>query len=171
MILDDVFVNSDAGRTKIACRVLRDFAKQGHQLLVFTCHEHVWRMFQELNIDSRRIPSRFGEADPVVEEPQPEPVPEPVAAEPEPVALSPPPITVEAKPEPAPPVIEAPAAAVEESQDELIEVPVEPEPVPMIAEVEYRWDTHWSQDASRLSDRDGAVSTDWLPETVMRPPR
>ena len=85
MILDDVFVNFDAGRTRTACAVLRDFAKQGHQLLVFTCHEHVWRMFQELKVDTRRIPNRHGEVEEVVEratrtapKPVPEPVPEPV---------------------------------------------------------------------------------------------
>ena len=83
MILDDVFVNYDAGRTRTACSVLREFAKQGHQLLVFTCHEHVWRMFQDIKVDCRRIPNRHGEIEEEVhEEPQPEPVPEP---EPEPV--------------------------------------------------------------------------------------
>ena len=59
MILDDVFVNFDAGRTKTAVRVLREFAKQGHQLLVFTCHEHVWRMFADVKADTRRIPNRY----------------------------------------------------------------------------------------------------------------
>ena len=58
MILDDVFVNFDAGRTKTAVSVLRDFAKQGHQLLVFTCHEHVWKMFADVKVDTRRIPNR-----------------------------------------------------------------------------------------------------------------
>src|SRR3954452_23436632 len=82
MILDDVFVNYDAGRTRTACSVLREFAKQGHQLLVFTCHEHVWRMFQEIKVDCRRIPNRHGEIEEEVHEPQPDPVPEPV---PEPV--------------------------------------------------------------------------------------
>ena len=63
MILDDVFVNFDAGRTRTACSVLREFAKQGHQLLVFTCHEHVWRMFKEIKVDTRRIPNRHGETE------------------------------------------------------------------------------------------------------------
>ena len=61
MILDDVFVNYDAGRTRTACSVLREFAKQGHQLLVFTCHEHVWRMFQDIKVDAGDIPNRHGE--------------------------------------------------------------------------------------------------------------
>ena len=59
MILDDVFVNFDVGRTRIAIEVLQEFARQGHQLLVFTCHEHVWRMFQEIDADARRLPDRF----------------------------------------------------------------------------------------------------------------
>src|SRR4051794_16427303 len=113
MILDDVFVNYDAGRTRTACAVLREFAKQGHQLLVFTCHEHVWQMFKEIKVDCRRIPNRHGEIDEVVhEEAQPEPVPEPVpdplpepivavvvppAPEPEPVAVAPEPVKVKPK--------------------------------------------------------------------------
>src|SRR5436309_798526 len=49
----------------------------GHQLLVFTCHEHVWRMFQEIKVDCRRIPNRHGEIEEEVHEPQPDPVSEP----------------------------------------------------------------------------------------------
>jgi uncharacterized protein YhaN len=61
MILDDVLVNFDAGRAKVAASVLAEFAKEGHQLLIFTCHEHVWRMFQQIKVDSRRLPNRFQE--------------------------------------------------------------------------------------------------------------
>ncbi|QDU91155.1 hypothetical protein Pla175_45750 [Pirellulimonas nuda] len=60
MILDDVLVNFDVGRSRIAAQVLSDFARDGHQLLVFTCHEHVWSMFQDLDVDCRRLPDRFG---------------------------------------------------------------------------------------------------------------
>ena len=59
MILDDVCVNFDIDRTQIAINVICDFAKQGHQVLMFTCHEHVWRMFKEINADVRRLPDRF----------------------------------------------------------------------------------------------------------------
>ena len=59
MILDDVLVNFDDNRARIAAGVLRDFAAEGHQLLVFTCHEHVWRMFQEVGADARRLPLRW----------------------------------------------------------------------------------------------------------------
>jgi uncharacterized protein YhaN len=57
LVLDDVLVNFDDSRAKAAARVLRDFAKQGHQLLVFTCHAHVRRMFQSLKTDVRHLPS------------------------------------------------------------------------------------------------------------------
>jgi hypothetical protein len=150
MILDDVCVNFDIGRTQIATRVLRDFAKQGHQVIYFTCHEHVWRMFQEVKADARRLPNRHGEAieekpessEPIVvpppadesmtpslieekvADPPPLPLPEPVVAKPLP----------RAKPKPA----AAPAP------QEVIEInripPATPTPRPPV-EVEYWWHT------------------------------
>lgn len=58
LVLDDVLVNFDQLRAKAAAELLRDFAKTGHQLLVFTCHEHVWKMFKTLKADARRLPTR-----------------------------------------------------------------------------------------------------------------
>ena len=46
LVLDDVLVNFDAERAKAAAAVLRDFAAEGHQLLVFTCHEHIHKLFK-----------------------------------------------------------------------------------------------------------------------------
>jgi uncharacterized protein YhaN len=66
MVLDDVLVNFDDRRAAIAAEVLTDFAKQGHQLLVFTCHEHVWELFKELRVDVRRLPARFDEPEETV---------------------------------------------------------------------------------------------------------
>ena len=54
LILDDVLVNFDARRAKAAAAVLRDFAKAGHQVLVFTCHDHIAEMFREM--EGRRRP-------------------------------------------------------------------------------------------------------------------
>jgi len=68
MVLDDVLVNFDAVRARQAAEVLREFAAGGHQLLVFTCHEHMWQMFQDLEVDCRRLPNRRGETWP---EPKP----------------------------------------------------------------------------------------------------
>ena len=94
MVLDDVLVNCDAIRTQRAVDVLTEFSAGGHQLLFFTCHEHVWQMFQNAHADCRRLPNRFGAPEEIVEEsveevfevtavqePEPEPEPEPVVEE------------------------------------------------------------------------------------------
>lgn len=135
MILDDVFVNFDAGRTRIAVSVLREFARDGHQLLVFTCHEHVWRMFAEVKADTRRIPDRYNNNEELVEAealpepavlPEPEPVFELPASEPEPVVVA-----VAEEPVPTP---------IEETIEEVVtEYDVEPAPVAPLDEVEYTW--------------------------------
>jgi uncharacterized protein YhaN len=132
MILDDVFVNFDAGRTKIAVSVLREFAREGHQLLVFTCHEHIWRLFAEVKADARRIPNRFNKNEEFLEpeigpEPKPEPVVELPVPEPEPVVVE----TIKSRPEPEP---------VEVQEEVIAEDDLEPAPLaPQVEEVEYSW--------------------------------
>jgi uncharacterized protein YhaN len=157
MILDDVCVNFDAGRTRTACAVLRDFAKQGHQLLVFTCHEHVWRMFQELKVDTRRIPNRHGEEE-VVDEPHP--APEPVAIETAPVLAK----VAQFVPDPEPVVIEAPPILAVEPEEEIYEEVVESEPIPAptVSEIEYHWDFATSPSYSSELDLDESLYDDWL---------
>jgi uncharacterized protein YhaN len=138
MILDDVFVNFDAGRTKIAVSVLREFAHEGHQLLVFTCHEHVWRMFSEIGSDARRIPNRFqqdhriAETEPAFELP-PEPDVEPATPDPEPLDLE----VDEPDPDELVPAIEPAAESVEEPDSEY--VPASAPVGPHLDEVEYSW--------------------------------
>ncbi len=181
MILDDVFVNYDAGRTRTACSVLRDFAKQGHQLLVFTCHEHVWRMFQDIKVDTRRIPNRHGEIEALPEEPQPEivpePAPEPVVAfvepQPEPVAPAPEPIPepVKVKSQPKPRIVEKveePAAIVEELEEVSYEELGEPELPPAVSEVEYWWDSPASNGTNGVHHREENPTSGWLPEPEIR---
>ena len=56
LVLDDVLVNFDAARAKAAAAVLRDFAAAGHQLLVFTCHEHILKLFKALKVPVSRLP-------------------------------------------------------------------------------------------------------------------
>jgi hypothetical protein len=156
MILDDVLVNFDAGRSKIAAAVVRDFAKQGHQLLVFTCHDHIWRMFQELKVDVRRIPNRFGETqEQVVER-----IPEPIAAPPEPVLV-------------VPPVVKQPVVVVEELEPEPAEqfIAAELPPAPDLAEVEYWWQPPATQNWGGARERDEASPNGWLPEPVIHPQR
>ena len=57
LVLDDVLVNFDAERAKAAAAVLRDFAAAGHQLLIFTCHEHILKLFKSLRAPVSRLPS------------------------------------------------------------------------------------------------------------------
>jgi uncharacterized protein YhaN len=183
MILDDVFVNFDAGRTRTACSVLRDFAKQGHQLLVFTCHEHVWQMFKEIKVDCRRIPNRHGKLDEEVPETaQPEPVPErapepvpetvvvqapvEVAPTPAPEPTPPPPKRIKAKPRPKPIAVQAP---VEEAEQDVLAEPVEPEP--SLYEVEYWWDSASSEGSNGVRRFHDETPSGWLSESEFRPPR
>jgi uncharacterized protein YhaN len=183
MILDDVFVNYDAGRTRTACAVLQAFAKQGHQLLVFTCHEHVWRMFQDIKVDCRRIPNRHGEAvEEVVEVPAVSPTPEPLPeAIPEPVPESvvaelPPPPEPEAAPLPGPEP--EPVKVKRKVTHRVVEVPVESPPVvmeefvppsaPSVMEIEYWWDSPRSQNVNGNGhahhEGEAEVQADWAPQ-------
>ncbi len=57
LVLDDVLVNFDAERAKAAAAVLRDFAASGHQVLIFTCHEHILKLFKTLRVPVSRLPT------------------------------------------------------------------------------------------------------------------
>ena len=180
MILDDVFVNFDAGRTRTACAVLRDFAKQGHQLMVFTCHEHVWQMFKDIKVDARRIPNRHGEQDEAVVEPQPEPVPKPVpepmivaveAPQPEPPQPEPellPPEPVKVKSQRKPPKVEEPEPPVIEQEEIVYEEPVPAAPAPVVQEVEYWWDAAPPNGANGAAHNEEDPTGGWLPEPEIR---
>lgn len=69
LVLDDVLVNFDTARAKAAALVLRDFAKAGHQILVFTCHEHIARLFKHLKAEVRDLPDHTKMGAAVVEKP------------------------------------------------------------------------------------------------------
>jgi uncharacterized protein YhaN len=58
LILDDVLVNFDSRRAESALQVLLDVADSGtgRQIFVFTCHEHICRMFQKRKIPVRILP-------------------------------------------------------------------------------------------------------------------
>jgi len=57
MILDDVLVNLDLARARNAVDVLCQFAAEGRQLLFFTCHDHIQKMFLDAAIDVRVLPA------------------------------------------------------------------------------------------------------------------
>ncbi len=66
LVLDDVLVNFDTQRAKAAAAVLRDFAAEGHQLLVFTCHEHILKLFTALRAPVARLPDNAGDGPAVI---------------------------------------------------------------------------------------------------------
>lgn len=159
LVLDDVLVNFDSVRAESAAKVLRDFAQLGHQVIMFTCHEHIMRIFHEIGVQVRVLPNQgeLGEAEIFVPEPleeyveqhfepeeeievfeelEPEPEPEPVAeVEPEPVQEPQPPKPQPPKPQPV--------------AEQLVEIePPKPKPVPVpqkkrIVFVEQEPDIDW----------------------------
>lgn len=56
LVLDDVLVNFDRQRAMHAARTLKTFAELGHQVLMFTCHEHIVEIFQEIEVEVRLMP-------------------------------------------------------------------------------------------------------------------
>ncbi|MBX3421412.1 MAG: AAA family ATPase [Pirellulaceae bacterium] len=65
LVLDDVLVNFDSSRAESAAKVLRDFADLGHQVIMFTCHEHIMRIFYNIGVQVRVLPAQgtVGEAE------------------------------------------------------------------------------------------------------------
>ncbi len=59
MILNDAFTNIDTQRTRSTARELSQFADRGHQLLVFTRHEHVLPLFPERTVSHVSITRTF----------------------------------------------------------------------------------------------------------------
>jgi uncharacterized protein YhaN len=93
LVLDDVLVNFDTGRVRCAAEVLCDFARHGHQVIMFTCHEHITDIFEDAGGAVRVLPSRDGtqrvrRKRQVVEE-LPPPTPSAVPEEPEPIRIKP----------------------------------------------------------------------------------
>ncbi len=56
LVLDDVLVNFDTRRSLAAAQLLRDYAADGQQVLLFTCHEHVAQMFRALDVAVQTLP-------------------------------------------------------------------------------------------------------------------
>ena len=51
LILDDVFVDSDAKRTRIAVELLAECAARGCQIVYLTCHEYLCELFREIGVE------------------------------------------------------------------------------------------------------------------------
>jgi uncharacterized protein YhaN len=127
MVLDDVLVNFDQDRATSAAAVLRDFAAAGHQILFFTCHEHIFKLFKALKVACQELPGHIAAVAELPAEIAPPPPPKrtprpraPRKTAPAVVLPPPPEPKPEPKPEPRPfpklPIVELPP-------------PVEPEPV------------------------------------------
>lgn len=97
LVLDDVLVNFDAGRVRATAQVMYEFAKEGHQVILFTCHEHIQQICEEANFVARNLPNRGTTVDVIPAEPaKKKKKKDPPKIEPPKVELPPPP-----PPEPA----------------------------------------------------------------------
>ena len=56
MVLDDVVVNFDQVRTEAAVNTLIDFAEDGQQILMFTCHLHLAHLFETKGVEPIWLP-------------------------------------------------------------------------------------------------------------------
>lgn len=82
LILDDVFITSDSATAGATARMLQDFADE-HQVLFFTCHEHIAEMFRRLGVAVRNLPEQKAKVIvPEIVQPQPKAIVSKVIAEP-----------------------------------------------------------------------------------------
>ena len=51
LVLDDVLVNFDGDRALHAARTLKTFAELGHQVMMFTCHDHIVEIFHSIEVE------------------------------------------------------------------------------------------------------------------------
>lgn len=58
LVLDDVLVNFDRDRAIHAARTLKTFAELGHQVMMFTCHEHIVDIFHDIDVEVRLMPGQ-----------------------------------------------------------------------------------------------------------------
>ncbi len=56
LVLDDVLVNFDQDRALYAAKTLKSFSDLGHQVLMFTCHQHIVEMFKTIGVEIRIMP-------------------------------------------------------------------------------------------------------------------
>jgi DNA repair exonuclease SbcCD ATPase subunit len=85
LVVDDVLVNFDSHRAQLAAQVLKDFAAMGHQVIMFTCHEHIMRMFHQIGVQVRVLPVQGEPGEAKIYQPQPpvqKALPEPEILEP-----------------------------------------------------------------------------------------
>lgn len=130
LILDDVLVNFDGARAEHAARTLQTFAELGHQVMMFTCHDHIVEIFHQIGVEVREMPAQgtpgrahiLAPAEETYEEEYEEEVEaeeqyeEVAEAEPEPEPIPEPVLVFEPTPAPTPLPVVSPAALVIEDR-------------------------------------------------------
>ncbi len=56
LVLDDVLVNFDGQRARSAAKLLVEFSRNGYQILMFTCHDHMRDLFFSLGANVKILP-------------------------------------------------------------------------------------------------------------------
>lgn len=57
MVLDDILVNFDQARTEAAVETLKNYSQSGQQILFFTCHQHLAKMFDKQGANRVPLPT------------------------------------------------------------------------------------------------------------------
>jgi outer membrane biosynthesis protein TonB len=151
LILDDVLVNFDGDRALHAADTLRTFAELGHQVMMFTCHEHIADIFHSIGVEVRGLPAQgrpgramilpppeaeleYEEEDYFEDEPQYED--EPVVEEEQPPVAEVPEPEPEPQPEPQPAPELKPKPQPEPQPEPVVIVKEKPAPPPKVIVVE-----------------------------------
>lgn len=71
LVMDDVLVNFDRQRALSAARTLQQFAALGHQVMMFTCHQHIVDIFHEIGTEVRLMPPQGQPGEAVAMLPEP----------------------------------------------------------------------------------------------------
>jgi uncharacterized protein YhaN len=117
LVLDDVLVNFDTIRATSAAKVLRDFAALGHQVIMFTCHEHIMRLFDEIGVQVRVLPNQGQPGEVAIYRPVSKVIPASIAEEMPPLILQ------GATPQPIAQEMQAAAPIVMPAKPKLIHQP------------------------------------------------
>ena len=176
LVLDDVMVNFDMRRAKAAAGVLRDFANAGHQMLMFTCHQHIMQIFETAGVEVRLLPVRngvdgFDWYDEPIHQMQAAAVPEPeetAAAEEAEPELEEESLPVEPLWEPAAAELEQDVAEDEDEELAEDELPEDEEPEAEASEDEDLPDRSQWLDADVSEEEDEVAESDWDEDDELR---
>lgn len=149
LVLDDVLVNFDVGRARAAAEVLRDFAAAGHQLLLFTCHEHIVEVFTSLDVPTRELPTAGGQAAKTARRAQRKP---------------------KRRKTPAPVAVSSPDAASTSAKETPAEAPAADPPIPAPSTGDYVPAGRWPDEEAPLEKRVAAKAPPPAAPVFARPP-